>query len=190
MSDVIPAPINTFWTSDYEQILEAIRINSIVISDVKKKRYLYLKGILSYFRIPVIVIAGINSVFSVGLQPFLEQGTISVINCLLSLCTGIIGSIELYLSIQSSMEKELSMSKEFYMLSIEIYKVLNLHREHRADDAKSFLEEKFGIYEKLIENSNINTKRIQDKLTPIPVSTNLQIFTTESNNTLGDFILD
>ena len=190
MSDAIPLPQNTSWTSDYEQILEAIRVNSILISDIKKKRYLYLKHILQYFRIPVIIFSGINSVFSVGLQPYMEQGTISVINCMLSLITGIIGSIELYLSIQNTMEKELTMSKDFYMLSIEIYKVLSLEREHRGEDAKAFLEDKFGVYEKLVENSNINTKRILDKLAPLPLngsnipqsSSQMEIATNSSSN--------
>ena len=160
-------PINS-WTDDYENILEALRLNSIAISNFKRKRYFYLKHILQYFRLPVIAIAGINSVFCVGLQPFFEQSTISVINCLLSLLCGIVGSIELYLAIQQSMELELVTSKDYYLLSIDIFKVLSLERTNRTDDAKSFLEEKFAIYEKLIENSLLINKEIKDKLAPLP----------------------
>ena len=111
---------------DIEHILENIRHNCVVMSERHKSRFLYLKGILRYFRIPIIILSGINSVIAVGLQPYIEQGLISVFTCLVSLVCGIIGSIELYLSIQTQMENELVTSKEYYLLGIEIYKLLSL----------------------------------------------------------------
>ena len=120
---------------------------------------------MRYFRIPIILISSVASVSSVGLQPYLDQQTISVITCLLSLTCGIIGSIELFLAIQSSMENELMASKDYYILSIEIFKVLTLDRENRSMDGKSFLETSYGTYVKLIENSNILDEKIADRLT-------------------------
>lgn len=156
------------WSCDVESVLENIRINCVILSSQHKKKYLFFKSYLKYFRIPVICISGLTSVFSVGLQPYLEQGLISAITCVLSLSCSIIGSIELFLSIQSSMEDELLASKDFYLLGIEIFKVLSLARENRAIDGKVFLEEKFSTYQKLIENNSPIHKSLKDNLSPIP----------------------
>jgi hypothetical protein len=159
--------LNNDWSSDIENVLEQIRVNCVIMSKEHKTKYLFLKGILRYFRIPIILISSIASVASVGLQPYLDQPTISVITCLLSLTCGIIGSIELFLAIQSSMENELMASKDYYILSIEIFKVLTLDRENRSMDGKSFLETSYGTYVKLVENSNILDvdEKIADRLT-------------------------
>lgn len=155
------------WTKDIEDILQNIRKNCVTMSKIHKNRHVSLKGTLRYFRIPIIVLSGLNSVIAVGLQPYLAQGVISVATCLISLTCGIIGSIELYLAIQTQMETELIQSKEYYILGIEIYKVLNLDVINRTVDGKLFLDDKFAIYEKLIEKSNIINKKYEDFLTPI-----------------------
>jgi hypothetical protein len=155
------------WTKDIEDILQNIRKNCVTMSKIHKNRHVSLKGTLRYFRIPIIVLSGLNSVIAVGLQPYLAQGVISVATCLISLTCGIIGSIELYLAIQTQMETELIQSKEYYILGIEIYKVLNLDVTNRTVDGKLFLDDKFAIYEKLIEKSNIINKKYEDFLTPI-----------------------
>ena len=156
--------VNGEWSSDIENVLEQIRINSVIMSKEHKTKFLNLKGTLRYFRVPVILISSIASVSSVGLQPYIDQQLISVITCLLSLTCGIIGSIELFLAIQSRMENELMASKDYYILSIEIFKVLTLDRENRSTDGKAFLETSYGTYVKLIENSNIIDKKIADML--------------------------
>lgn len=155
------------WTKDIEDILQNIRKNCVTMSKIHKNRHVSLKGTLRYFRIPIIILSGLNSVIAVGLQPYLAQGVISVATCLISLTCGIIGSIELYLAIQTQMETELIQSKEYYILGIEIYKVLNLDVTNRTVDGKLFLDDKFAIYEKLIEKSNIINKKYEDFLTPI-----------------------
>ena len=156
------------WTEDVEYILEKMRINCVNLSDYHRKRYHHYEGYLKYFRIPVIILSAMNSVFAVGLQPYIDQASISITNCLLSMICGIITSIELYLSIQSNMENELSASKDFYILGVDIYKTLNLNRENRGGNPRSYLDEKHAQYCKLIETSNILVKKIKDALAPIP----------------------
>ena len=107
------------WTQDMEIVLENIRVNSVLLSKEHKKRYFELKQTLQYFRLPVIIISGINSIVSIGFQPYLAQSVISMITCLLALICSIIGSIELYLAIQKSMEIELVVSKDYYLLLIK-----------------------------------------------------------------------
>lgn len=161
----------TDWTPDIENVLDNIRINSAILSTEHKNKYFHLKKILRYFRLPVIIISGINSIVSVGLQPYIDQGIISIMTCLLALICSIIGSIELYLAIQKGMENELIVSKDYYILSVDIYKTLTLTKNHRPIPAKDYLDKKYNDYIKLFENSNLLPKELTDKLNPLPMKT-------------------
>ena len=155
------------WTTDIEQVLENIRVNSVILSNEHKNRYFYLKENLKYYRLPVIVISGINSIVSVGFQPYLKQGVISMLSCLLSLVCSIIGSIELYLAIQKRMESELISQRDYYLLSVDIFKTLALSKQHRPIPSKEYLEKCYNTYCKLIESSNALSKQLEDKLCPL-----------------------
>ena len=156
------------FSSDIENILENIRLNSIVLSKEHKKLYVYLKKTLKYFRIPVILLSSFNSVISIGGQPFVNQEYISLTNCLLALICGLIGSIELYLKIDSQLEVELSSSKEYYILSTDIFKMLSLNKANRNTEGKAFLNDCYARYIKLIETSCITKRKIDDNLAPLP----------------------
>ena len=65
------------------------------------------------------------------------------------------------------MENELMNSKEFYLLSTDIFKVLSLHPNERQVEGKSFLNEKYQRYCELIKNSNLLKHHMNDKLAPI-----------------------
>lgn len=156
------------WTDDIEEVLEAIRVNCVLLTAEHKKQYFSYKNILQYFRLPIIVISGINSIISVGFQEYMEQSAISMTTCLLALICSIIASIEMYLAIQKSMEQSLIANKEFYLLGVDIKKTLLLIRDHRPVPAKDYLEKCYNQYVKLIENSNTLDKKLADKLTPIP----------------------
>jgi hypothetical protein len=161
------------WTTDIEFVLENIRVNCVVLSKEHKRQYFIFKDILQYFRLPLIIISGINSIVSVGLQPYVTQRIISMITCLLALICSIIGSIELYLAIQKSMENEMNSQRDYYLMSVDIYKTLSLSREHRPIPAKDYLEKQYNSYCKLIENSNAIMKRLDDRLAPLPNSIKL-----------------
>lgn len=163
------------WTYDVEYVLEQIRSNSMCMSNMHKKRYTELKGILKYFRIPTIIFSACNVFASVGLQPYLEQGFISLITCGVSLITGIITSIELFIGIQASMETELNSSKDFYILAIDIFRMLSLSHENRGIDGKTYLDEKYQIYCKLVETSDVITKKMKENLIPVKLENDLAI---------------
>lgn len=156
--------------NDIELILENIRCNSSILSHYHRKRYLELKGKLKFFRLPVIVISAVNSVGAVSLQPFLAQGYISLINMFLSLTCGIIGSIELFYGFGKQMEIEQVGSREFYVLSTDIYKYLSLKRENRIIQGQAFLTETYSRYIKLVESSIILKKKVEDRLVMIDVA--------------------
>jgi len=154
--------INNFvWTDGIELALNEIKVRSFNNSDYHKQNYYFFKGYLKYFRIPTIVLSGMNSVFSVGLQPYLPQGIISVLCCSISLICGIIASVELFLGLQNMMEKELITSKEFYILSSDIFKTLSVERRYRSVDGKIYLDNIHTKYCNLIEQCNLLNKKIE-----------------------------
>ena len=114
------------WSDDIEKLLENIRINCVIYSKEYKKQFFYLKNCLQYFRLPIIILSGINSIISVGIQSYLKQSSISIITCLLSLSCSVIGSVELYLAVQKSMENCLIAQRDFYLLSVDIFNTLSL----------------------------------------------------------------
>lgn len=157
------------WTGEVEALCEKLRINCVNLSEYHRRRYYHFKSYGKYFRLPMIVLASINSTASVGLQPVLEQPIISGITCLIGMLMGMIGAIELYMGIQSSMELELKQSKDFYSLAIDLYKVTRLRPENRGEDGKDYLNKKYSIYTKLCEASNLLKRKLTvDLLTTIP----------------------
>ena len=147
------------WTEDIDTLLNNIRINCILLCKAHKKRYFENKDLLKWYRLPVIVLNGVNSIISVGLQPYASQGVISVTTSLIALTCGIVGSIELYLGIQKKLETDLISQRDYYLLSVDIFKTLSLKKENRPIPAKDFLE-KTGFTEeslkKIIEERSSN----------------------------------
>jgi hypothetical protein len=152
------------WSSDIEDILQRIHDNATLMSKYHKRNYLSLKGTLVYFRIPLIILGGANSVFAVGLTAYLEQQSVSLINCILSLICAIITSVELFLGIQAGMEKELTSQREYYLMAVDIQSVLSLDRRHRSVNGKRYLEKILSDYNKLFSDSEVIQTTLSDKL--------------------------
>ena len=122
----------------------------------------------NWFDVPIIIISSISASFSVGADPYLEQRNISLISCLSSMVITILGSIKLYLNISQNLENESNMSREFYVLSVEIFKQISLPTEQRNTNGIEFLNSKYSQYIKLYEESNLLKKQYKkDTLTKI-----------------------
>lgn len=151
-----------------EKLLEEIRCNCVNLSVYHNRRYHFYKNILfALFRVPSIFLGGFNSFTAVGLQNYIQQNTISLINAMLSLFSAILTSIELLLNLQKRMENELDSYKKFYKLSVEIYTFINLEQKDRDKTPKVFLKEIHKEYDALIMSGNaINVYRrgFDDKL--------------------------
>lgn len=159
------------WTNcqDVEQILDNLRINSVNLADYHRKRFYHFKSYGKYFRIPIIVLSSITASASVGLQPVVRQDVISGITCLLGFGIAVISSIEMYLGIQTAMDQEIALSHDYYSLAIDIFKCLNLSREHRSDEPKSYLDKKYSEYKALRETSSLLKRKLNmDLLAIIP----------------------
>lgn len=163
------------WQDDIDKVLDNIRINCVILSKLHKKRYFELKSSLKWYRLPVIILNGANSIISVGLQPYATQGAISLTTSLIALTCGIIGSIELYLGIQKRLENDLISQRDYYLLGIDIYKTLCLNRSNRPIPAKDYLDKTYNIYTKLIESSATLVKIRGDTLIPIELNLDPEI---------------
>ena len=156
------------WTEDYEQILESLRLNAVYMSRSHKKKYFRFKQMSNYFRVPTIILSALASVASVGLQAYITQQHISGITCLVTMVIGILNSIELYLKLQEAVELELDKSKKWYELSAGIYKVLNLHADHREGHPSEVLKRFYNEYMILFQESSLSAVNYSDKLLVIP----------------------
>jgi hypothetical protein len=152
-------------SDDIDTLLESIRLNSVTQASAHKRRYIILKSRLKFYRLPVICLSAINSVLCIALVPFMEQGIISLINSGLALSCGIIGSIELYLQINKQMEQTLISSKDFYVLSTDIYRYLKTARDNRNVAGTIFCDDIYNRYIKLVQSSLLLKKRLDDRLT-------------------------
>ena len=167
------------WTNEVITILEKVRVNSINLSEYHRTRYYYFKGFSKYFDIPVLVLSTLSGSFSVGSQAYLPQSLISVIGCIISMLITIITSIKLYLNIQDNLQVELNMSKEFYTLAIDIYKVLTLPNHLKGEKGLSYLNKKYSLYNKLVEASDLLQKKNKhDQLATI----NMELMNDYSNS--------
>ena len=170
------------WSIDIENLLEEIRQNSIHLSNSHKNSYFFYKRTSKYFRLPTIILSSINGVASVGLSAYLDQQHISGLVCLLSVMIGIINSIELFLKVTDNIEREREMSKEFYTLSIDIYKILQLERSNRQISGLNYLEKNYSTYQKLYEQSNLIQNQLNDRLTQLPKKIKNNLFIKKKNS--------
>ena len=171
------------YSKDILDIMDKIRLNSSNMSKQHKNNYFYYKWVSTLFRVPTIVISSISGVFSVGTQAYMNQNTISGVVCLLSLMISIINSIELYLHISDNVETELEMSKKYYILSCDLYKLLMLEDSNRPDNPKEQLKIYYSQYIDLYNESLLMRNNKYDKLLnfTIPNINNIE----KDNNSLS-----
>ena len=94
--------------NDIDNILVKIRKNCVYLSIYHNRKHHFYKNILfCVFRIPLIILSGLNSFFAVGLQNYLDQQTISLLNALISLFCGILTSVELLWQLKDRVDQEL-----------------------------------------------------------------------------------
>ena len=137
------------------------------MNEYHKKRYEYLKSYLKWFKLPLILLNSLNVFFSVGMNEFLTQNYISLLTMGISMICSILNSVELFMEVEKSMSIELLVSKQYYILSTDIYRCLALDRQNRSIDGKTFLDESYNRYIKLYEQSNLLSKKIKDSLRPL-----------------------
>jgi hypothetical protein len=143
------------WPKDIEKLLYIMQVKSLELSTTYKTKYLKFQKMTDHFKIPIIVFSSIATFFNFGLQPYFSQQTIAIVCSGLTFVTGLLSTIELYLQIQKQMEKSLVLSKDLYMNSMDIYKILSLHPERREVEALDYLNTRYEMFRQIIEKSEI-----------------------------------
>ena len=146
--------------NDIDNILVKIRKHCVYLSIYHNRKHHFYKNILfCVFRIPLIILSGLNSFFAVGLQNYLDQQTISLLNALISLFCGILTSVELLWQLKDRVDQELESYKNFYKLSTDVFKFLGSSEENKQN-RNDFLTEIYNLYQKHIATANaINVYR-------------------------------
>jgi len=94
----------------------------------------------------------------------------------------VITSIKLYLNLANNINEEISLSKDFYILAVSIFKITHLKECDRGVEPLQFLNDCHGQYIKLIEQSSLLRKNIKkDELTKLEVRNYLE----SSNSSLS-----
>ena len=169
------------WSEEQESILEKIRINCIILAETHRRAYFDYKNLSKLFDIPVIIISTLSASFSVGSQSYLPQHLISTTTCSISMCVAILSSIKLYLNLEQNLKLESELSKQFNLLSLDIFKILHLNKTDRSIDGLIYLNKKYTNYCHLIEQSNLLRKRMKrDELEQL---TNIHQYFSDNSDT-------
>ena len=172
------------WTSEVETILEKIRINSVSLSNRHRENFFEYKQMSRYFDLPIIIVSTISASFSVGATSYITQEAVSSIVCSISMFITILSSIKLYLNLDDLIKNEYEMSKQFNLLSLDIFKILHLKQEQREEIGIDYLNKSFATYTTLIEKSHLLRKRLKyDEL--IDIETNKYFSDVDSNSSKG-----
>jgi hypothetical protein len=169
------------WSRDIETILDNLLDNVNKLQEQHRQRYLQSQSLLIFFRIPLIILSSLNSVFSVGLTNYMEQNTVSTINCLISLICACISSVELFLNIHKTMEASLQSYHGYKLLGIKISSCRKLNREHRDKNSIGFLNECISEYKNLLEQSTVLLVDLDDKLLDYKAETTNVLFGSPKN---------
>ena len=153
------------WNQEIINILNKIRLNSITLSNKHRNIALSYQSFSKYFDIPVIIFSTFSSSVS-GITYMKSEEDKSQINLFISMVITILTSVKLYLNISSNLNSEISLSTDFYILSVDIYKNLNLNINNRPN-GNDYLNECYSNYIKLCEKSNLTNKMKRDELLKI-----------------------
>lgn len=155
------------WNQEIKIILDKIRLNSIKLSSKHRETALSYQRVSRIFDLPTIGLSVISS--SLGSNKLIEANAKDSINLFISMIITILTSIKLYMNITSNLNQEIQLSRDYYVLSIDIYKNLNLPNDSRPDP-KTYLNECYSQYVKLIEQSTLNNKIKKDELLKIDIN--------------------
>jgi hypothetical protein len=151
------------WSDEIVNILQRIKFNSVQLNRKHTEAYKGFQMMSRWFDLPVIVLSVFSSSFqSLGaINP--SYGT--MITTAVSMFIAVLSSTKLYLNLTTNINNEIDLSKSYYILSINIYKMLSLRPQDQSP--RVFLDECFSEYTKLIEQSSILIKDIKRDLLTI-----------------------
>ena len=152
------------WTDKEEEYLRKIHYQSNIYYQYYNRKTLHYTKLSQKYNIPILIISAINSLVAISMPQFMPQSYVSILNGILSLGTGILGSIQLFLKINERMGNCIAVSMMFQKLYLKIGKELSIERELRNSDGKTFLSECFNEFNQAIDKSTPIDKHIKNYL--------------------------
>ena len=152
--------------TEAEALLDMIRLNSITHSDYHNQQYHRYKYLYYYCQVPIIILSACSAFISSGTHPFLSQPTITIITTSMSLCIGIITSLNMFFNVQGNTEAERIAHKKYYLLSVEIMHMLYLQKGKKDVDLNLFVNQKLQDYLRINASSGVVPDELDDLLLP------------------------
>ena len=158
------------WHPDEQEFLAKLEQQCNTYYDHHSKDHLFYSKLASKFNIPILIISAVNALTAVGLNSFIAQEYVSVLNAILSAGTGVLGSIQLYMKINEKMTNALRASILMKRLALKISKELSITPENRVTDGQAFLTDCFSEFNTALEQGNPIEKELPNHLafTEIP----------------------
>lgn len=177
------------WSENIINVLQRIKINSTQLHNKHRQRYIEFSNMSRLFDVPIII-------FSVFSASFTSLNVINpdygvVITTSISMIITILSSIKLYLNLSSNINDEVALSKSYYILSINIFKMISLKPQEQ--NAKIFLDTCFSEYTKLTEQSSLLHKNIKKDLLTIndfDINDNISSSTLSSSGSSNNILLN
>ena len=173
------------WNTELVTLLDKIRLNAYVMSEKHRKRFIMFTSWSKYFDLPIIICSVFSSSFSsLGTIPLQES---NLITTSISMFIAVLTSIKLYLNLSSNINDEIALSKDFYILSVSIFKIIKLNEQDRKVDPLDFLNSNYNQYIKLIEQSSLLQHNIKkDEL----INIDMKKYIEDSSRTISSHSSD
>ena len=155
--------MSTIWNETIINVLQRIKFNSVQLHRKHTKRFLEYQSISRIFDLPVIIFSVFSASFA-SLQA-IDTAYAVIVTTAISMFITILSSTKLYLNLSSNINNEIFLSKSYYILSINIYKMLAIKPLDQSPS--TFLDACFSEYTKLTEQSSLLSKDIKKDLLTI-----------------------
>lgn len=152
------------WSINEEELLQKLHTELLTIASYNRCKIKIYSKISSRFNLPIIMFSAFNSFCALGLQNFLEQNVISILNAIVSLVVGILSSVYLYMKVGDKINTATLVNHEILELTTKIFKELSLSRDRRTSSGKEFVGECFMEYSKIMQRQSIIKRHIQHHL--------------------------
>ena len=162
------------WTSNQEAYLTKLHVEAYTLEEFNRKQVNLFSRIQQRFSIPILALSALNSLAAVCLQGLLKQEHISVINASLRLFVGILGSVQLFLRVESRVHTHTICCHEFGKLAHKISRELSVEREVRASKGRDFLAETFAEFISILDKCEPATKKLRNHLLLTPCEESIE----------------
>ena len=177
----------TRWHQDEDDFLTRLEQQCNTYHEHHNKDHMYYTKLSSKFNVPILIVSAVNALTAVGLNSFIHQEYVSVLNAILSAGTGVLGSIQLYLKINEKMTNSLRAAILMKRLALKISKELSIDMKNRVSDGQIFMNECFAEFNTALEQGNPIEKSLHNHMafTQLPRKEKFSIMGAAANLVSG-----